>query len=359
MPRIIVNPDTPNQWEFQLNDGVCVVGRAADCDLVLDHQSIAERHAEIHVFANQVSLLASGKETSILIAGKPLEQADIKAGTRFSLGDVELQLLPDEKAPRADFLAADVPRIQKPLQEKDAPQAADQGGSIIAALVGAFSYPLSSEGLYILAGGAIFFTICDFLPTFVGILSLIVSATLTALLVTIAGSIIQETAQDKNTLPGWPDISNWLEDILQPVLCYVLTLMISFGPAIYFARQVFQQSAPMAPLIFACAWGCLTFPILVIAVALTDSISAAVNPIPLVRAVLLAPAHYLCICIFFALIVSVGFGIGVLERWAGRIPILPHLAAWGANLYFICVLMRGFGLFYRLNHHRIQWYANL
>lgn len=44
--------------------------------------------------------------------------------------------------------------------------------------------------------------------------------------------------------------------------------------------------------------------------------------------------------------------------YVNRIPILPDLAGWLFNLYLITILMRGFGLIYRFNHDRLEWYSH-
>ena len=74
------------------------------------------------------------------------------------------------------------------------------------------------------------------------------------------------------------------------------------------------------------------------------------NPVPLVRAIVLTFPGYLLLCVFFAGMLGLGWAAGELLALAGRIPILPVFIGWVSSLYLLTVCMRGFGLFYRGHH---------
>jgi hypothetical protein len=224
-------------------------------------------------------------------------------------------------------------------------------------LLTSFSYPFRGDGPYLIGGGAVFFTVADFVSAHASIMGLFIQIGIAGYLAAYAKDVVRTSAMGDDTPPSWMDFSDWVEDIVAPAFQFLLVLVLTFGAMVFLQfKQPFHGDMQKVALLFAAAWGCLSLPILMLAVAMTDSILAALNPIPLARAVWLTLRDYLLVCLLCALIIGLGVGASALENVAGFIPVLPNLAGWLAALYLITVLMRSLGLLYRHHHDRLQWY---
>ena len=49
VPRLLVNPGSPQQWEIQLKSGRNTLGRNPACDATIEHGSVSGTHCEIIV----------------------------------------------------------------------------------------------------------------------------------------------------------------------------------------------------------------------------------------------------------------------------------------------------------------------
>jgi hypothetical protein len=224
-------------------------------------------------------------------------------------------------------------------------------------LLTSFRYPFHGDGLFLIIGGAVFFTAADFVSTHASIMAIFIQAVVFGYLAAYAKDVVRTSAMGEDTPPGWADFSDWIEDILVPVFQFLLVLALSFGLLVFLQfKHPFNDNLERVALFAAGSWGCLILPILFLAVAMTDSSLAAINPVPLVRAVVLTLPNYLLTCLLFAAMLGLGFAVSVLQGFASRIPILPDLVGWVCVLYLITAIMRSFGLLYRLNHERLQWY---
>jgi hypothetical protein len=223
-------------------------------------------------------------------------------------------------------------------------------------LLTSFRYPFHGDGLFLIIGGAVFFTIGDFVSAHASIFGLFIQIGITGYLAAYAKDVVRTSAMGEDNPPNWVDLSDWLEDLLVPALQFLLVLVLAFGLLILSQfKQPFHGSMEKVVLLIAVAWGCFTLPILFMAVAMSDSALAAFNPIPLVRAIVLTLPNYILICLFCALMLGLGFSVGVLLEHINCLPILPDLIGRLCVLYLITTLMRGFGLLYRFNHNRLQW----
>jgi len=224
-------------------------------------------------------------------------------------------------------------------------------------LLTSFRYPFHGDGIFLIGGGAVFFTVADFVSAHASIMGLLVQIGITGYLAAYAKDVVRTSAMGEDRPPNWVDFSDWMEDIVVPALQFLLVLVLAFGLMVFLQfKQPFHGNLQKVALLIAAAWGCFTLPILFLAVAMTDSALAAFNPIPLMRAIVLALPNYILTCFFCALMLGLRFVVSVLQEYASRIPILPDLFGWLCILYLITTLMRGFGLLYRFNHDRLQWY---
>ncbi len=223
-------------------------------------------------------------------------------------------------------------------------------------LCAAFRYPVHGDGAYALLAGGVVFTVGDYLSACASIWGILIQIATTGYLAAFAKDIVRTSALGEEMPPGWLDFSGAWADLLAPAIEFLAVMAIAFGPLIYLS---FKPPGPTIDgKIFWFAgglWGCLTFPILFLAVAMMDSIRAIVNPIPLARAVWLTFPDYCQASLFGGLLIGSGTALHGLANTMNRVPVLPRLLGWFVCLYFLMVLMRGFGLLYRHHHDRLQW----
>src|SRR5688572_24632443 len=95
MPRLLVNPGTPQQWEIHLKSGTNTIGRSPACDTQINHGSVSSTHCEVTVNGNAIVVRDLGSTNGTFLNRAPIEQATLAAGQRLQLGGVEMELAPD------------------------------------------------------------------------------------------------------------------------------------------------------------------------------------------------------------------------------------------------------------------------
>ena len=96
MPRLIVNPGTPQQWEIQLQSGLNTFGRGPDNQCVIDHPSVSTAHCQIVVEDGSVRLKDLGSTNGTFINGQQITEATLKPSQILRLGQVEVRLESDQ-----------------------------------------------------------------------------------------------------------------------------------------------------------------------------------------------------------------------------------------------------------------------
>jgi pSer/pThr/pTyr-binding forkhead associated (FHA) protein len=75
-------------------EGLTVIGRGADCSLILDHPLVSRRHAALQVDGARAQLRDLGSRNGVLVNGRPLVGAtELGAGDRFRIGDTDFELI--------------------------------------------------------------------------------------------------------------------------------------------------------------------------------------------------------------------------------------------------------------------------
>lgn len=69
-----------------------VIGRADDCDLRLDHDGVAGRHAEISQAEGGLTLSRLDPAHEVLLNGKPVEQARLSSGDEIRIAQCRFVL---------------------------------------------------------------------------------------------------------------------------------------------------------------------------------------------------------------------------------------------------------------------------
>ena len=235
--------------------------------------------------------------------------------------------------------------------------------NFFTALSGAFRYPCQGDGLFLVGAGAVCFTvvqgmlfIAQFVPLIGGFFALLVGALMTGYLVSFMKEIIYSTGQGRNTLPDWPDLGNWTDDILPPVGQFIALALLTIGPAFVVMRiHPFETAA--ANYGVAAGWllvGALLAPMGWLGMTMFGSLGA-LNPVTIVLSIARVPGPCLTATLLFDLVIAAYFTLSYLAGLA-HLPLLLTAAVLGfSELYAIAVAMRILGLLYRTEKDRLGW----
>jgi hypothetical protein len=87
--------------EFDLDDVRTIIGRSADARIQIDDPSVSSEHASIELDAQGFGIRDLASTNHVLVNGAEVLSSALKHGDRIQLGNCELQLVVEERAPRA------------------------------------------------------------------------------------------------------------------------------------------------------------------------------------------------------------------------------------------------------------------
>jgi hypothetical protein len=212
----------------------------------------------------------------------------------------------------------------------------------------AFAYPFQGGGLVLILVGTMCFSILDFFASFspfgfIGILFI------TGYLCAFMMKIVNSSADGKKDLPDWPDVSDFLDDIVVPLFQVVWTGIFCFAPAIVYV--IFVHFDIVFWLLIG--FGILYFPMALIAVALTNSV-LSINPVLVVPSIIKVPVDYLAACFILALIALLANFSQLLVSF---IPLAGLILKNLLALYFVILEAHVLGLIYHANREKLGWFG--
>ena len=405
MPRLVVNPDSPEAWPIELQPGTISLGRSLENDLPIEHPSVSSSHCRIIVSDDGVWLKDLGSTAGTFVNDELVEEARLQPGQTLRLGEVamrfESEALENKPLPAAPPLPPPIaplpaaaagagckfhPRILarfacaqcqntfcdlcvttrlvngasrpfcrhcgsecQPLRPRLERAKAPPG--FLVSLPLALLYPFQGNGIILLIAGTAFFYLLGNLPL-IGLL-------LAGYLFAYGKSIITSTAAGQKDPPDWPDFSNWKDDILVPYLQLTALVVLFFGPAFLVGwwRPGTETTARLA-YFAALGFGALFAPMGMLALAMFDTV-AVLNPIALTWSILRVPLHYLVAAAAFETVLLLyWFAAGALQELV-PVPFLPALISSFLNLYVLSVGMRILGLLYASNQDKFGWFSRL
>jgi len=226
--------------------------------------------------------------------------------------------------------------------------------SFYRSLPGAFVYPFRKMGWAMIVGGAIFFTIADFVATYnIWFFGLIAQVFLWGYLSAFLIQNIAEAADGQDSPPDWPSVTNLVDDILRPFLLVLGALVVSFAPLI--AYMILSWPIDMASPIL---WVLLVvsaayLPMALIAVALYRSVNA-LNPITVIGGIVKTmPAYLVAAAAFFLIYAG---NVLIRSAIAAGTPFGISPLAWALSLYFLMVEMYILGRLYYTHSRRLGWF---
>jgi len=238
------------------------------------------------------------------------------------------------------------------------------GPGFFSQLPAAFIYPFRGTGILVLVVSALLFTALDFLVS--GLFGIAIFVIATGYLFSYMQNIIQSTAAEDKEMPELPGF----DGVLASFGRLIGAVLMSFGIAIVVGVIGLQRGeAPnLIALVGALAFGCLYFPMALLAVCMKDSVAAA-NPLVVVPAILKAPLEYIVAVIIMGAVVGVRMlGEVIVAGLAGQtfttrnmgvlVTALAVRALWSlAVVYFLSVNMRILGLLYVTKKRSLGWFS--
>src|SRR5262245_59211682 len=91
MPRLVLKSGAGGQ-SFELRPGLIRLGRRAENDIQIDHDSISSTHCEIDYNGEVLTVRDYVSTNGTFIGGRPVRQGVLAVGQTLRLGDVELAL---------------------------------------------------------------------------------------------------------------------------------------------------------------------------------------------------------------------------------------------------------------------------
>ena len=341
-----------------LDPGVYRLGSHPECALVLDHPSVSEVHCEIEVGDGTVVVRDLGSGTGTQIDGVLIQEEMLRPGQVLRVGDVEFHYAVQQTQPRTP-----VPRrasaMPSPLQArpKGGVRKVAADSTFGAQLGDAFTYGFRRDGLILLICGTIVFSLLEIAQMVLGALRyagifglayLIVIAMSGGYLFAFMQAIITSSAQGETEMPPWPEVSNFLGDILGPFFRLVVIVIACAGPGLVLLTVSPAIGIPVLLL------GIFCLPMALLTVAMADGL-AGLNPLVIFSGIAKVPGQYICICLVFLAVLAVQRG-GELLLAQSPVPILPTVVATFLSLYGLAVEMRLLGLLYYTNRERLAWF---
>lgn len=372
MARLVVNPDSAEAWEIELRPGTFSLGRSEENDFQIEHDSVSSSHCQIEVAGSGARLRDLGSICGTFVDGQLVEQARLRSGQEFRLGEVRLRF---ESGPAEEPAASpESPPLQRPQPGTVRPDPRTQRPRRFGAqLRGAFVYPLAGDGAVLLSGGTVFLSVIEALKFFARYaavkgagLGSAISLTFLLLLTLFATAylnsylqrVVVGTAMGEQSPPDWPELVDFTNDLLSPLFQLMVVTLASLVPAIIVGILAEGTERWVNPAVWiTCGLGVVYFPMAYLAVSMFDSV-AAVNPLLVVPSILRIPGSYLIVVLLLVAALAAKWpGAYCLAR-AIPVPILPSVISTVVGLYLLMVEARILGLFYLANKDRLGWFES-
>jgi hypothetical protein len=405
MPSLLYETPDGSVTELLLHSGVNRVGRGENNQILVPDPSVSTQHCEVRVENGNVLVQDLGSTNGTAIDGKPLQEGMLRPGGVLRLGNVEFRLKGDEvaipttrilAAPQAAGSSAGVclnhtntaaewrcskcgalfcnqcitdgrklgisgvkfcPLCSSKADSVKAPsvQRTAVQKTFGAEMLAAWKYPFRGNGFIILIAGTIFFALAGFAQNFMFLIGGLIFVFTTGYWLAYAQNVVSSSANGDDKPPAWPDLSDFIHDILMPFFQGTALFVIYLLP-FFLALWKLPEEEPLSLII---AGGLLLLalfmmPMAWLAVSMHESI-AGVSPHYVLRSILRIPGQYAIVFIELVILVIINIGLGWrLDQM--QIPIIPWLLNSFLGLYFMMVMCRILGVLYYLNRNRLSWF---
>jgi hypothetical protein len=369
MATLVANNGDAVVSRIDLKPGINTIGRAEGNHHVIPHASISSRHCEIILNDGTISLRDLGSTNGTFIDDEPVQQGTLAHGQRMKLGSAEFVVeAPDVlPVPKGAALRVNIPKASA-VPAASAPPVGRTAAEAIAAISpaiyeersfysqipGSFAYPFNKSGIIMLVIGSIVFVVLDFLGGF----SLYLQIVGIGYLFAFMQKIISHSAQGEDELPPWPELTDFISDILVPCLLLVGATVVSLAPGL--VLMWFARENPMLVIaaFAALGVGAFYFPMALLAAAVSDNF-VALSPHIVWPSIFRTFLPYLVTFIFVAVLFGARVGAGFAVKFIpiDEIPwrITVTLIMGFISLYLLSVEMRVLGLMFRSYRDKLGW----
>src|SRR5689334_17589242 len=108
MPKLVVNPDSPEAWLIELRPGTISLGRSDQSDFPIEHPSVSSSHCQITLAGDSVLLKDLGSTAGTFVNDELVAEAKLQPGQLLRLSDVVMRF-------ESDVDAAQLSRIDPPI----------------------------------------------------------------------------------------------------------------------------------------------------------------------------------------------------------------------------------------------------
>ncbi len=230
-------------------------------------------------------------------------------------------------------------------------------------LPGVFAYPFRGSGLIVLIVSTIVFSALDFIGSGFNILLRII---VIGYLFAYMQNFIHATANQEEEMPDLPGMDDLFGSCFRLLGAVVMSFGIAIGLAVYAFMQ--EETAAMIAIIPAVLFGCLYFPMALLAVAMKDSVAAA-NPLVVIPAILKVPAEYFVTVILMGAVMGARVAGGTMVALMTGGAVMTHnmsvllisfavRAVWSfVVVYLLTINMRLLGILYLTKKDRLGWFS--
>jgi hypothetical protein len=218
----------------------------------------------------------------------------------------------------------------------------------------ALSYPIRRGGWIMIVIGALLSAIIDAVKSspMIGIVGLVVAIAGMGYFGAFYLDIVSTTMVEQDNVPDWPSFNNYWDDIFAPFLRLLSLVVISFGPAFaftFFADPTarWSQSAFWGLI----AYGCLYFPMSVLAVQAFGGLGAALPHVVFPGLARAMPNYLVAVVGLVIVYVALKFG----QAYAADVPYVGWFLAAAVSIYVLMFQGRLIGLIYLDKRDALGW----
>jgi hypothetical protein len=238
--------------------------------------------------------------------------------------------------------------------------------SFYSLLPSTFVYPAKGSGLFVIIVCTIVIFALGFISS--GLFSIFSKMAFLGYLFSFMQNILHSTASGDEEIPGFPSF----DDLFGCFMRLFGAVALAFGPALTLFFIAFfgdESSAGSTFMIPALIFGCLYFPMALLAVAMKDTPLAA-NPLIVIPGICKVPVEYLIAVLLLAAIMALrGAGDPVIHAVFPRglsthsMPkLFGFLGSWAlwnfVEVYLLAVNMRILGTLYVTKKDRLGWFSH-
>jgi hypothetical protein len=246
-------------------------------------------------------------------------------------------------------------------------QTVDRGDNFFSRLPGVFIYPARGSGLLVIVVCTIVIFALGFISN--GLFAIFTKVIFLGYLFSFMQNIIHSTAAGDEEMPGFPSF----DDLGGCFLRLAGAVIVAFGAWITLSLIAFfseEGSSSLTSFMMpALIFGCLYFPMALLAVAMKDTPLAA-NPLIVLPAIIKVPVEYLLAVILLAAVMGLRYvGDPIIheifpkelttKRFDKLFGYLGAKSFWHfAQVYLLAVNMRILGLLYLTKKRKLGWFEH-